>query len=403
MTNWTGGGDFGGPNPIGGDPSGGQPGGGWGAPPPPPTQWTPEQPPPWGNPQQPGFPPPGPQQFGPAQPGWGGQWGQPPPPDGPKRNRKALLVTLGAGAAVLVVLVVVGVIALSSLGGSGDGGSSRSAGAAVQGYLEALARGDAEAALSYGAGEPASKELLTDEILKSQIEKMPISNIRILSDDSDNGVGFGKVHATVNFGDQVSDVTFLMKKSGNVWKLDSAAVRLDLSTQASSNRAMSTLTVFGKTVGDSVLYLFPGYIEWGTNNKNVTAQGQPLLLDALTGYAGGSAPKIVLSDSARKSITSAVRSYLDECARSKSLSPEGCPQRAFEYGAVDGTVTWHAPGTDNLQISFDGYSMEARVTLNGQFPYTVQGRDGAPINGSDHFMLYGRADLNQTPPVLKWN
>lgn len=312
-----------------------------------------------------------------------------------------MFITLGAGAVVLLVLVVVGVIALG--GGGRSGGSSRSAGAAVQGYLEALARGDAEAALSYGAGEPASKELLTDEILKSQIEKMPISNIRILSDDSENGIGFGQVHATANFGEQVSDVTFRMKKSGNDWKLDSSTVRLDMSTQAATNESLSALTVFGKTVGDSVLYVFPGYIEWGTNNKNLAVKGKPLLLDAMTGYVGAAVPTPEMSDSARKSITASVQSYLDECARSKSLSPEGCPQRAHEYRAVDGTVNWQAPNVEKVDISFSGYRLEARVTFNGTFSYTVQGRDGAPVSGTYSATLFGDADLNQTPPVLTWN
>ncbi|BCI86920.1 hypothetical protein NIIDMKKI_21260 [Mycobacterium kansasii] len=74
-------------------------------------------------------------------------------------------MTLGAGGAVLVVVAIVLVITLAGRGGPGGGGS---AGDAVKGYLQALARGDAEAALSYGADLPATKELLTDEVLKSR-------------------------------------------------------------------------------------------------------------------------------------------------------------------------------------------------------------------------------------------
>lgn len=408
MTNWSGGdGGYGGPSPIGGqgDQGGAAPSGGWQPSPQMPLQqppaaqpWGAQQQPAWGAQGQPGWPQPGtPPQVGPPQ--FDSQFAGFPPPGG-KRNRKALIITIGAGAAVLLVIVIVAVVALVGRGGSG--GSSDSAGKTVQGYLEALAKGDAEAALSFGADQPASKELLTDEILKSQVEKMPISNIRILGDDSNNGIGFGSVHVTANFGDQVSDTTFMMKKSGNKWKLDSAAVRLDYSTRASS-KAVGTLTAFGKPIGSSVVYVFPGYVDWGSNNSNLEVEGKPLLLDSLTGYAGANSPEFSLSDSAHNSITANIKNLLDGCARSKSMSPPNCPQHLYEYGAVDGTVDWQAPAPDGAQITFSEYSLSANVTLSGSFGYSVQGRDGGRTTGTDTFTLFGDVDLSQTPPRVTWS
>ncbi|MGE5694739.1 MAG: hypothetical protein ACM4D3_05730, partial [Candidatus Sericytochromatia bacterium] len=75
-------------------------------------------------------------------------------------------------------MVVVVVIATAGRGGKADTPAD-----AVRGYLEALARGDAEAALSYASDQPASKEFLTDEILQKQIDKWPISDIQILDDN----------------------------------------------------------------------------------------------------------------------------------------------------------------------------------------------------------------------------
>ncbi|MHC9296437.1 hypothetical protein ACRCUN_28555 [Mycobacterium sp. LTG2003] len=365
---------------------------------PPPQQWSPQQPPAWGPPGQQGWSGDPQQQPGPQ---FGSQFGGfEPAPGGPRRNRKALLVTIGAGVAVLLVIVVVGVIALT--GGGGSGGSSDSAGATVQGYLEALAKGDAEAALSFGRDQPASKELLTDEILKQQIEKMPISNIRILGDDSKSSdIGYAQVHVTANFGDQVSDTTFSMKKAGDRWKLDSAAVRLDFSTQSAS-KATSSLTAFGKPVGASVVYVFPGFIEWGSNNKNLAVDGEPVLLDALRGYST-MRPTFKLSDSAHQEIVASIKGLLDGCARSRELSPPNCPQSLYEYGAVDGTVEWQAPSADDAQISFSDYSMSANISMSGSFGYSVQGRDGARLTGTEPFSLYGDADLNQTPPTVKLN
>lgn len=159
MTNWSGGEGYGGPSPIGGQ--GGQgnadQSGSWSPQtpayqaPPPQQQWGGQQLPGWSAPGQQGWPQPGqPPQVGPPQ--FDSQFTGFQQPGG-KRN-KALIVTLIAGAAVLLVIVVVVAFVLI---GRGGGGSSDSAGAAVQGYLEALANGDAEAALSYGADQPASR------------------------------------------------------------------------------------------------------------------------------------------------------------------------------------------------------------------------------------------------------
>lgn len=60
---------------------------------------------------------------------------------------KALWITLAAGAAVVVTVAIVLVLTLAG-GGPGNGGAA-SAGDAVNGHLQALARDDAEAALSY--------------------------------------------------------------------------------------------------------------------------------------------------------------------------------------------------------------------------------------------------------------
>jgi hypothetical protein len=54
------------------------------------------------------------------------------------------------GAAVLVVIAIVAVVTLSGSGNGKDG----NAGDAVKGYLSALSRGDAAAALSYTDAKP---------------------------------------------------------------------------------------------------------------------------------------------------------------------------------------------------------------------------------------------------------
>lgn len=400
MTDNPGSGGYGGPNPIGGDP--------WNVPYQGPTwnQPTPARPDDattWGaytppqQPQAPGQPPqmagalpyvtPPPQFMG--GPGFGG-------PMPPQRNRTALWVTIGAGTAVVLVLAIVGSLLL--FGGSGKKGS---AGDMVTAYLEALAAGDAEAALSFSADEPASKELLTDEILQQQVEEMPISNIRILGDDSSAGAGVGTVHVTVNFGDRLSDTTLMVKYVDGEWKLDNAAVRMDnTSTGGGFVGASSTLTAFGKPVGDAVFYVFPGYIEWGTDNKNIeVTSGEPLLLDSLSVGSYGSLAGVQygLSDEGDEAVRTALGDAIDVCAQSTSMQPADCPQYIFQYDGIDGTVKWTAPSADDATITFNDYDMSARFDLEGDWGYTVRIRDGGTESGTASTFLYGSVDLTQDP------
>ena len=67
------------------------------------------------------------------------------------------------------------------------------AGATVKGYLEALAKGDAAKALSFSNDKPANTEFLTNDILKKQIAKWPITDIKILSDDGSYGFALARL------------------------------------------------------------------------------------------------------------------------------------------------------------------------------------------------------------------
>ena len=136
-------------------------------------------------------------QFGQPAPGYGGFAPSPPP-----RSRKPLLIGLSVGGALLVVVLVVVLVAVLNSGGGSASGAD-----AVRGYLEALSRGDATAALSFSNDQPASKDLLTDEVLKKQVAQWPITNIQILDDNSAHSYGFGQVHVSAKFGDNTSDVT----------------------------------------------------------------------------------------------------------------------------------------------------------------------------------------------------
>lgn len=386
MNDWSGGG-FGGPNPVGGsgpvDPAA--------------DRWQPQ-----GSsldawqPQQPA--PPGPPTFGPLPPGW-------PPPPPRHKSRKALRVTRAAGGAVIVVVAIV--LAITLAGGSRKGGGG-SAGDVVKGYLHALARGDGEAALSYSADKPATKEFLTDDVLKKQVAQWPITSVRILNDNSTGtgaAVDLAQVHVVANFGDKTSDTTLDLKKDQGRWKLPSAAIRIKPNpiTGAVNDAAAKTVTFFGKPLGDATVYVFPGWIEVGTTNPYMTATSKPLLLDQFTLASETTIrPHFALSDTGRDAVRDQLNGALANCQKSNLLAPSGCPVHVDRHGLAEGTASWGAADISGVKLdNFDPLRLE--LTFYGQInmSVTVKTTGGATKQG-DHSFLSGTADMAKTPPELSY-
>lgn len=342
-----------------------------------PYQQQQQQPPAWA---------PGPQPF--THPG------MPPQP----RNRKPLIIGLSVGGALLlVIIVVVSIVAFS-------GGDEKStAGAAVKGYLEALAKGDAAKALSFSNDKPANTEFLTNDILKKQIAKWPITDIKILSDDG--SYGFGRVHVSAKFGDKVSDEEITVKKSGKEWMIEHAAIKMDPKNAILNNEAMKTLTVFGKPIGDTPVYVFPGWVEMGSENPNLSADPKkPFLLKELyMGDAYLSDVEFSLSSKGEKAVSKAISNKLAQCTASTSLRPPDCPQRVYKYELVDGTASWGTADSSKLKVEVRAYTLEASITGEVVFPLTARTRDGDTWTGTDTESVYGKADLSQDPPTVNLN
>lgn len=326
--------------------------------------------------QQPAWPP-GPQQF--AHPG---------PP--PRRNRKPLVI----GLSVAVLLVIVAVVSVVVFRG-GDANKSSSAGGAVQGYLEALARGDAAAALSYSTDKPADTKLLTNEILAKQIAKWPITDIKILS--ADGALRYGRVHVSAKFGDKTSDEEIVAKKTGKEWRIEHAAMKLDPTNAILNSEAMKTLTVFGQSTGNSPVYVFPGWVDLGSTNPNLQAEPKnPFLLKELDrGSAHLSDVEFTLSAKGEKAVRQAVNAKLADCAASSQLSPRDCPQRVYERNLVDDTARWGTPDTSKLKTEFRSHSLQASITGEVAFPLTARTRSGEEWTGTDTESVYWTADVSK--------
>jgi hypothetical protein len=324
----------------------------------------------------------------------------------PRRRSKRLIIAVVAGVAMVVVgAVVAGVVIFS--GGENKPGTAGTAPDAVKGYLEALARGDAAAALSYGRDQPATKQFLTDDILKKQIAKWPITNIRILS--TNNVVGdTDTVHVAANFGDQSSDEEIEVKKVDHgAWKLEAGAIKLKF-FRSSGGKALSTLTLFGEPFdGNKETYVFPGWMDFGNSNPNITQKPvtHPMLLNEINGLASASEAIMMdyaISDAGRAGIQGALKAALAECAKSTQLQPVNCPQRVRDSSLVDGTAQWTAP-TDLSALTFgyfDAGAMTVDVRGDFDFQLTAKSTSGAPQSGRVIAYLYADADLAKNPPTI---
>jgi hypothetical protein len=148
------------------------------------------------------------------------------------------LIIVGA-AALAVILVAVAVIVASRdkpsadpQGGQNPGGQQSGApqntprpSDAVSAYLQALAAGDATAALSYSADPAPTGPLLTNEVLAESRNRMQLTGIDVPVVDDQN---VKSVSATYTLGSSVVNETFDVVKVSGTWKLSRAVKDLDL-------------------------------------------------------------------------------------------------------------------------------------------------------------------------------
>ena len=338
-----------------------------------------------------------------GQPAAANPYGQPPAPG--KKSRKPLVIA----AVIVVVLAVAGGVGWKYFGSSGSGpGNASSAADAVKGYLEALARGDADGALAYSNDQPASKDFLTADVLKKQIAKWPITNIRILNDDStplNSLTGFSRVHVAANFGDKTSDTTLIVKKQDGRWGLAHATVKLDTASGVGNQELPNSLTMFGKPLNGRTAYLFPGFLDVGSTNANIAVTTKPILLDGLAtgGTAAFLAATYEIADAAKAAILNGVKAVTDTCTNSRLHKPPA-PCNALAIGMEDGTVNW--PTADLSRVKINGIDQYSgfTTTVMGQADFlgvTGMGHDGQPhppVN--DTMYIYGNVDLKASPPTM---
>jgi hypothetical protein len=335
-----------------------------------------------------------------AQPGL---YGSPPGTYGPRpvqpapqsKGKSKILIIIGAAALLVILMAVLAVVVAArsrqaaNLGNNTTQGQqsnpSQSAAPqnalrpsdAVRGYLQALAAGDAVAALSFAADPAPSGPLLTNKVLAKSGERADLTQIQVPVVEDQNATS---VSATYTLGKSAVSESFDVVKVADTWKLSRAVKDLDISFIVSGSVPVKINGVYVDQDSVAVLpgsYAFTTGLPYvGYGSKNVVLVKSP--------YVEADTYRIQsqLTKSGEKAVISATRKSYNKCLDANSLSPKNCPiQLESKYTYNKSTITWRQNGSDpfrKAKVSFGGTQARIEIPLNLRVSgkCTYQGRSG---------------------------
>jgi hypothetical protein len=365
----------------------------------------------------PGGPQPGPYE------GSGGQYGiGPRQPAPPPRSTNKILIIIGAAALAVILIAVIAVVVATSgrpaanpQGGQGTGGqqtNSSQSGApqqasrpsdAVTAYLQALASGDATAALSYAADPAPTGPLLTNEVLEASRQRAPLSGIDVSVVEDQNAKS---VSASYTLGSSKVSESFDVVKVGDIWKISRAVKDLDISGIVDGSLPVK---INGVKVSDESIAVLPGSYAFTTGLPYVGYGSHNVVL-VKSPYVEADTYQIQsqLSKAGKKAVISATKRSFNKCLQQHSLSPSNCPQKfTSKYRYNKSTITWRRAGGNPFRkpaVTLSGTQARIEVPINLKLSgsCTYQGRSG---NCSGN--LTGRSiavvKVTSKPLKVKWS
>lgn len=281
--------------------------------------------------------------------------------------------------------------------------------AVVRGFLEAVARSDAPAALAYAQTQPADTSFMSTEVLTAANAANPITEINVppvpsVSSDSTT------VQASYKIGAERVTQGYEIDLVGGAWKLAKVGSELDLSAKRSKKVPM---ILAGRSVDADTIILLPGayevtsgltYIDWGPENT--------ILVKAPDDFLSGSKLDLSINDAGTAAFLAATNASLNACVKVKKVNPSGCP---FEYSnssykVTPSTISWTltedplADKTPRLSYDDDGVatlSASIRLQFKAKGKTTYDGKAttiSTPVYGS----ATASADLTKDSVTIAW-
>lgn len=282
---------------------------------------------------------------------------------------------------------------------------------AGQHYLEALAVGDAHAALALGAQQPPTPQLLTDKVLRAQLATTPVTGIVVTNDptqDQEAASDGQRLVLAANFGATPSKTVLWAHKKDGQWKLDVTTIAVTIDKPANAEEAMKTIAIYGVgTNGADPVSVFPGTPQVSSTNRyiDITAATKPLLLEALTdtGNRSGLQPTVALNDAGRQASLAAVDTKIHWCFTGVAAPPECCPPGGCQFTGGPGTnydtlKIENIESTEGMNYELDPNAMKVHVT--GLINYSAQVQvNSRPKTLRDAMRVDSFVDLTKEPPV----
>lgn len=261
---------------------------------------------------------------------------------------------------------------------------------AVTGYFDALAARDARLALSYLDPLEADGPLLTDAVLRHEgyrpPENIAVGEVPAEGDRRLVPVSFefdGQPHRLTVFARRAEDRTLGVFRG---WVIEGGLLTLRVNATGGVPPVIN-----GVAVPENVA-VFPGRYRMGLA-ANPLLQAPEITITA-AGQSGAGRLVPSLKDSARPEIEASVRSYVDDCARSDSLRPPGCPFSVTSATPVSG-VRWTIATYPTLTLSVDPATGAVNVTTarEGRAEVTGTSSGGTAFARTDSFRITGTAAL----------
>lgn len=265
-----------------------------------------------------------------------------------------------AASLVALVLVAIGGFAVAQQNSIET--RDRSIRETATNYLTAIADGQADAALALVSHPPASRELLTDDVLKASAAAAPLTEIAVTGFEA--GPDSATVAVTYKLGAEPVTTHLTLEGDGHAsWKVAGGLSELMVTNTAG-------LKVNGAQITRTVNPVFPGTYTASPSIDQIALDGAPTVTipaPATTSATIEVTPK--LSEAGLTQSREAAKAKYDGCLASTSSEPPGCPWRLDTTGVTVESVRYS--GKNDPWATFTPTLDLATMTAKGTAHFTL--------------------------------
>ncbi len=236
----------------------------------------------------------------------------------------------------------------------------------VRQYLDALAAGDTELAMSLGAVGAGDRAAIAPAAYAESLKVFPITDIRVPQMDA----ATTEVSASYLIGDRAEDTRFrVVRGDDGSWELAHSTVQVELQNP---NATGMPVLLNGAPIRTGLAEVLPGHYTVTTGLPLVDYTEANSVVITNLEYDGRVQRVLtpVLTNAGRDALLAAGRSALSACLYSGSLTPAGCPNQLVSSAGYDpSSVRWEVV---NDPFSAANLALDPTDQSNGQVSLVLQ-------------------------------